>query len=279
MRFTQKQIEDLTDSYSDIEIGKMFNCKHGSVRYYRKKYGVKSFTEKTGSCKSSEGVIARRGITDFEKPDPLNISYFKEIDTPIKAYWIGLIASDGCISKDWRLEINLQWKDKEILQTFADCLNSSDSLKEIKREHEGLLSKSKKVHQASVRLCSKQICLDLEKQNITQRKSKTVVLSPCSNLFPTHYLRGYLDGNGYIGEKNFMFSSGSEKLIDQIRELIYLHTNQWLFKEFNVSRDTGGVCFKLTGYRKNYKVLHWLYSDCSNLPCIERKRIKFSRYW
>lgn len=283
MRFTQEQLEELTNTFSDIEIGQQFGCRHGTVRYYRVKYGIKSYTEKTNNCKStSEGKVRRRGTTDFsdENPDNLIVDYFQNIDTPDKAYWIGLLAADGCITDDWRVQIGLNIEDRYIIELLASCLGVAELVRERVVNHEGLLGKSKSTHSCQLRVSSKQMCLDLERQGLVPRKTRVIQISPCAFDYPTHYLRGYLDGNGSICEKNFAFTSGSEKLIDQIRELIYENIGVWLNKRTQTSKDTGGICHTLWGYKQDSSVLQWIYNDIHLTSCfLERKRMKFSRFW
>ena len=74
-----------------------------------------------------------------------NYDYFKIIDTPEKAYWLGFIMADGCvmISKRIRklktyetiqqryfLKIALSSVDTQHLEKFNQCINSSYPVKE-----------------------------------------------------------------------------------------------------------------------------------------------------
>lgn len=47
----------------------------------------------------------------------LDVDYFKIIDSPKKAYWLGFICADGCIYKNGG-KLTLMVKDKEICDKF-----------------------------------------------------------------------------------------------------------------------------------------------------------------
>lgn len=57
----------------------------------------------------------------------LDINFFKEIDSPIKAYWIGYICADGGISKT-NGKLSLISKDKEIIYKFKKDINSGHKI-------------------------------------------------------------------------------------------------------------------------------------------------------
>lgn len=51
-----------------------------------------------------------------------NKEYFKQIDTPEKAYWLGFIAADGNVRKDLlKLRIELNIRDYHHLEKFREC--------------------------------------------------------------------------------------------------------------------------------------------------------------
>ena len=66
-----------------------------------------------------------------------DINYFKVINTEEKAYWLGFIYADGCITSDIRQQfiIELCKQDRIILDRFTDCINVNDKIYEIKNSY------------------------------------------------------------------------------------------------------------------------------------------------
>lgn len=275
-----EELRELAKSYSDIEIASRFNVRHGTIRYHRIKHGIPSFTKLTGMMKiPNSGEIRRQGTHTKESSENLKIDYFKEINTPDKAYWIGVLATDGCVSENSRISLSQVIKDAPLVEAFAKTVGAEMFLKTRKVKSENFLGKSKTKIMRVVRFTSKQMAIDLEKEFISKRKTKTLSISPCANLFPSAYLRGCLDGDGCIGKINFRFSSGSELWVDQAKELIEKNTNHSLKKYRQISKDTNREVFILQGVRKDFPVLEWIYSEDAGSSKLERKFQRFKVYW
>lgn len=274
------QLCELSKHYSDNEIAAMWGCRHGTIRYQRLKQNIPSYTEQTGQMKDkSTGVSRRRGTHNQINSDTLKVDYFESIDLPEKAYWIGMLATDGCVSENSRIHLALKADDRLTVECFARAVGASQFVSEKTVKHQSFLGQDKTNHCTSVRFTSKQMASDLAKQGIVPRKTKSLELSPCAFDFPQAYLRGYLDGDGSVGKINFHLCSGSEKVILQIRDLIKSFTSHELYLREQVSKTTNRKVWVLQGVRKNQPVLEWIYEDLENIPYMERKYIRFSRYW
>ena len=65
---------------------------------------------------------------------PVDDNYFKKINSEDKAYFLGLIATDGSLSSDLKnqkrrkLSIHLKAEDVHILKKFKKCLKKNNSL-------------------------------------------------------------------------------------------------------------------------------------------------------
>lgn len=100
----------------------------------------------------------------------LNENYFENIDSDEKAYWIGFIASDGCIyqSNDNRqdmLSIILSSKDKKHLEKLKKALETNKPLSTRKKDN---------FEYVSFQISSNKISKDLQKIGITPRKTYNV---------------------------------------------------------------------------------------------------------
>ena len=164
---------------STVKIGNEFNCSNKPISKVLEKYGI----PRTGV-----------GIRKYN----LNEHYFDVIDTPNKAYILGLFYADGYNSLDKQtIRLQLQYTDKDILENIRHELNSEKPLKFIKCSDKvasnGFISKD----MYQLEFYSSHICKTLEKLGMVQNKS--LILT-----FPTlldkslysHFIRGYFDGDG-----------------------------------------------------------------------------------
>lgn len=121
----------------------------------------------------------------------LNENYFDIIDTPNKAYWLGLIAADGCITESNYFAISLV--DKDILEKLKQDLNFSGEVYKPK------IKSGNTVYR--INFSSKGICDGLRKNGIHENKSLTYDKLPnIRHGLIRHFIRGYFDGDGCISE-------------------------------------------------------------------------------
>ncbi len=175
------------------EIGRRFEC-HSSMIYY---------------------VLEHSGINRREQVACDNPGYFDVIDTPDKAYWLGFIAADGCISNTGRgylrLQIKLARKDREHLVTLHKALKANRPIQDNEQ-----WSLGKKRPYSTLAVSSPRLTQALMSHGIIPRK--TDVLEPWNgpaHLIP-HYWRGLVDGDGSVtlSDKGVWVGfTGSEALV------------------------------------------------------------------
>lgn len=120
--------------------------------------------------------------------------YFEKIDTEEKAYFLGLLFSDGYVKKDEKrspmIGISLKVSDKDILEKLRNELNITSKLSYDKRE---------KKEAAILSLRNEKLANDLEKYGIIPNKTYlTKHLPEVPKKFLRHFLRGLVDGDGTI---------------------------------------------------------------------------------
>lgn len=127
----------------------------------------------------------------------LNENYFDVIDTEDKAYFLGFLFADGCISKsqwNYLIVLSLQEGDKYILEHFNKQLDSSYPLRR--------QSPRKPTRQAqfSLHLSSKKLFERLNDLGCVPKKSLILKFPEriISNHLISHFIRGYFDGDGSI---------------------------------------------------------------------------------
>lgn len=128
----------------------------------------------------------------------LDARYFDNINTEDKAYFLGLIAADGCVTQDNKFSISLQEQDKYIIELFQTFISSNHPIKYIDYKSKG------KNYSNQYCLCfsNKHMCCSLKQYGIIPNKSiygyfpQVMIDSP----FLRHFIRGYLDGDGCISK-------------------------------------------------------------------------------
>lgn len=149
-------------------------------------YGYKSETFKKKLEVSGLGAD-RRYKVDF------NREAFKTIDTEESAYWLGFILADGYLHEGrGSLTIKLGAVDRDHLKKFCDFIECSHS--QIMEQKGGFGTIA-----YSVNLNSKDMSNDLVDKKIRQSKSgKEEPYSISDSELRRHYIRGILDGDGWI---------------------------------------------------------------------------------
>lgn len=162
------------------EIGKAFNCSQGAITNVLKRNGVK---------------IRGKGCSRKKlKSHNLDVSYFENIDSVDKAYWLGVLTADGSISKDG-YKTTLSLKDFDLIYKFKKAINSEHKISE-----RNIFDKrtSKTYTSYSLQVCSKEFTKNLINLGITNRKSYVCNFPEINNKYIFSYLRGLLDGDGSI---------------------------------------------------------------------------------
>lgn len=162
--------------------------------YQTGKYTQKFLAEKYSVCPEVIRNILRAHNIEIKKSVrkidlELQEDYFSQIDSAEKAYLLGYLFADGNIYKN-QLTLELHYKDIEILHLLQKELHSSNTISYRKRNN---------TEMCSCRICSEQIRKDLEKYGIVPDKThQTKHLPEIPSLFLRDFLRGLLDGDGWI---------------------------------------------------------------------------------
>jgi len=118
--------------------------------------------------------------------------FFNKIDTPIKAYLLGWIASDGHINIRG-FKIAMHQKDIDILEYFQKNICNEIPIKKFKTKTSLLCS-----YEVNSKQISKDLCLLL---NIAPgKKSNTVCFPNIASNFYYDFIRGYFEGDGSVND-------------------------------------------------------------------------------
>ena len=144
-----------------------------------------------------------RRLPSYRRKYTINENCFSIIDSEEKAYFLGLLSADGCISSTSNtIQISLQERDKYILEKLNILLNSNRPLRyipstEVKGFDNFKVYYRKPQYLLSVN--SQKLKEDLIQLGVFPAKSLTLKFPTCINsLFLHHYVRGYFDGDGGV---------------------------------------------------------------------------------
>lgn len=226
------------------------------------------------------GLLKRRGIeirplSKSMRKYSLNESFFDNIDTQEKAYFLGLLYADGYNNeKRGVIALRLSEKDKDILLKFNKTIQSNRPLQYIKTK-EARWSNVYGVH-----ISNKHVSNALKNLGCTQKKSLTITMPDIERGLMNHFIRGYYDGDGsmYVGKgkaKNNrqITITGATIFCKQISEV--------LKKELNINnsfyhrnpKNKKHVTLLISGKTQVGLMQDWLYKDAGELY-IKRKRKK-----
>lgn len=172
-----KIIELYESGLSCYKIAKIFNCSASSINNILKKGNI-------NTSKNSNNYRKYK----------LNQNYFSKIDTEDKAYFLGLIYSDGCVYKG-RLSISLIDTDAYILEKFLYFLESEGRLYDVPIRRDNTQA------QKMLAISNNKIKEDLEYLGVTEKKSLTLKFPSYNQVpikFMRHFIRGVFDGDGSV---------------------------------------------------------------------------------
>lgn len=176
------------DEYLKSHYSNMTYLEIGNI-IGRSKSAVQARCRKLGLIKSTSSIKKE-----------INSDYFEKIDTEEKAYWLGFICADGCVSwnknsKAYQFKITLQQSDKDFLQKFVDAIggNFKVNLKTTSLNTNGI---SKKYPICEVSLKDKKFTSDLLKYFSENKTEYLRIPDKIPEELIRHFIRGFSDGDG-----------------------------------------------------------------------------------
>lgn len=187
-----------------------------------------------------------------------NEGYFDLIDTEEKAYFLGWIMADGCVStynNEYSLKLAVATIDEEIIAKFLSAIQASYSISRTTTTGKH----GKILYRSYVSCTSKHLVCALMNLGVIERKTGCEVIPKNipDSLIP-HFIRGFFDGDGITNNTKINKRSGfisSYEMLTGIQE--NLGTNQTIFRHpksvIDVYYFLGGVEFSRILYQYMYK--------------------------
>lgn len=182
--------------------------------------------ERVGRLLRDAGVTVRKAC----KPrtythDP---HFFDAITDEARAYWLGFIYADGCVTTGNRLQVTLAAKDAGHLSKLRDALSSTHPVTISTRKcgfaAAGMMAAF------SIRCCD--LADGLARHGVTPRKSHTARPPALPPELLRHFWRGVMDGDGFISTAGGTLTVGvtgnretCDGFAEWARSLISTHAN------------------------------------------------------
>lgn len=213
--------------------------------------------------------IKPKGRSESHRKYNFDTHFFRSIDTEAKAYWLGFVTADGCVTRN-SLQVNLQVSDDGHLKKFLAAVGSSRPV-----YYRTSLSGWGKPHtSAGIALTSPDLCEALRQKGVCERKS--LKEKPCPDVpleLVRHYWRGVVDGDGGVWKRHdghWMLSlAGSAELLEAFRQFVCTI----VATRTRVRRPAGVLVyhFCLGGNRVAPPVLATLYGGAT--VSLDRKKV------
>lgn len=269
---TQEQKDEICKLYIDgnscTTIAKKFNCNHHTILGILEEKGI------------------QRDAKQFHRKYKLSEHYFDVIDTPNKAYVLGLLHADGCNKMDkGTVSIALQESDKDLLETIRLEIGSEKPLRFIDNSNKHTFGYTYE-NMYELQMFSVHMCEQLADKGIIPNKSLKIGFPDWldDKLIP-HYIRGVFDGDGSISQS---FVSKNNKPIN----FNIVGTNTFCQSLKQICKNKLGInssiydasChngitkqFTING-KNNIKIfMDWIYQDADIY--LQRKYDRYCNYY
>lgn len=193
-----------------------------------------------------------------------DLSRVKDVTDPDGNYVIGFLAADGYIDRERSIGVFIQERDEEILKRILRTLDRDDyelrsrRLAAHRQDQKGLLIGSVEFVEYLQ-----------DTYGFSNTKSKTLPF-PRHLVNPIDFLRGYMDGDGYIGH-GCTFTSASVDFVEGLLD--------WVWDIYGYKPNVQAVgrnkdCYNVTFRKKHAEFIHDLFS----VPGLRRKTLAYRDY-
>ena len=242
---------------------KKFNVSQASIHKYMTQNNIVYFSNKGRKRK-------------------FNQDYFSKIDTQDKAYWFGFLYADGSLTKSNsydkepnRLQINISFKDIQLLENFLTDIDSENIKIETYQPNESTFGKNK---MSRITLNSIKICSDMLNNGF--RKKSMLASNTVFDYIPKklyrHFIRGYFDGDGSINIDGKITFSGTKDFlikIDSILKENNIIKQSYLYTYSDHRKDKShNLAISMVGLHKE-NMFNYMYKNATRY--LERKYNRF----
>ena len=215
-----------------------------------------------------------------------NHDYFSNIDTEVKAYIVGFLASDGTIESNkekssYTIKIVVNRKDRKLLEDIKEDIKTSANVKDFSAKTKLPQGGYCESDFSSLSMHNKKMVEDLESIGVTSNKSLTLNIdySKIPDDLKRHFWRGWIDGDGSFGiyGKRKILSltvTSSLAMCESTKnEILKIFPDMKIHIYQAIKCNEYTKRFIITSQNDVFKFLEYIYSD-SNIY-LERKYNNF----
>jgi hypothetical protein len=176
-----------TGKYTGADLAGYYNISSVAVNALLRRHGYKAKSQ-----------------SELQRKYNIDETFFDVIDTEEKAYFLGFLYADGYNNTDRNsVALSLKESDKDILIRLNSLIQPDKPLQyvEFKKETRGYKNSS---NQYRLVIANKHISERLTELGCCKNKTHTITF-PSEEQVPKHlqrhFVRGYFDGDGWVGEK------------------------------------------------------------------------------
>lgn len=248
------KIEDIVDLYNQgqtpIQIAEKYGCCTANICRRLKKAGIKV----TRDYSKARHIRTGRYQIDLD--------FFKQIDTEEKAYFLGVMYSDGSVSED---QFYLKLKDEDVVRKFKEALKCENPIKHNEIPYYNYI----------LQISCREMCQDLINWGCTINKTRTITFPNIDKSLYRHFIRGFFDGDGCIrvgvtkSKCHFDIVSASRTFLLQLKEIL-----NPIASHIGISKEKSYDIWHLRcGGKQVQQILDWLYKDST--VYMQRKYFKY----
>lgn len=267
--FSDEQKRKIVDLYvkgglSTTAIGKEMGCNYNKICRILDEFDIKRQKNRMRKYKLDE-------------------TYFDRIDTPNKAYILGLMCADGCNYPPKRTAfISLQESDIDLLEKIRYELHSDQPLKIIDQSTRCNKNYSYN-NMCTFYMHSTHICNSLTALGVVKNKSLVLDFPNIPEYLYSHFVRGYFDGDGsvyqYVKNENnksirITFTS-TEQFCRKLKEILEKELDVYC-GIYDASCHNGVTKVAALTGDSSKRLLAWMYKDAELF--LQRKYDRYIQY-
>lgn len=224
---------------------------------------TKEISELAGvSAKQVRNILAEMGVEITERRRTgsykVNVDFFAKWSAEM-AYVLGFILTDGCVNGN---SFSIAQKDKAVLERINDAMGSNYPIKWRKNGSSYLYT---------LNVSRKKMVADLVALGITEKKSLTVDFPPVPTEYLPHFIRGVIDGDGWVQDRGYVMNvtTGSQIFAAKLHAVFNKRGLNG-----RIAEHDGIYRVWASGKEDVIRLGEWLYENPGDL-FLPRKRARF----
>lgn len=252
------------------------------IRLYKSGLGQNKISKQTGIRKWIVNRVLKENNIFLigSKRNNVDDTFFENINTEEKAYWLGFLFADGYVrirnSKYGELKLKLQSKDKGHIEAFKSIIKSTNTVKDIVERYT-YNGKIKNATSTTFSIYSTKIVNDLINLGCVQNKTKYIKFpDKIPDALINHFIRGYVDGDGSIYTTKqpygFFICGSSENFLS---EILQIFKKNGITKQDLRKNNNGVFILSIARINDINRINEFLYKRSSIF--LERKKNAFDK--